>query len=51
MKKNRFTDVLNIRLTLEQKIELRRKAIEENTTISDYVKKVLYALNDQNLKP
>jgi hypothetical protein len=51
MKKNRFTEVLNIRLTLEQKRELRRKAIENDSTISDYVKKVLYKLNDQNLKP
>ena len=49
--KNRFTEVLNVRLTTEQKRELRRKAIENDTTISEYVKKVLYKLNEINLKP
>ena len=50
MKKITMNDKLNLRLSKEQKFELRKKAIQNNMTLSKYVKDVLLKLNEQQIK-
>jgi predicted HicB family RNase H-like nuclease len=45
-----MTEKLNLRIDKQQKFELRKKAIQNNMTLSKYVKDVLFKLNEQQIK-